>query len=250
MKQIEPQAMLERIRPKRLCYLQECMDLSLPEKIAQWAIQCYANEDETCLAVTWNYPAWNVASFVGYDKNFIREVLRQFDNCKECTVGFSLPPGGKLPDIKLRGLRHNGVYESFTYEADVPDNPIEPHIQLLEKEQFALLQAVLPDHDNLDHQELALAWLENGQPMGYISFGPMFEDIWDVGNIFTLPEYRNRGIGAALAYAYLKTMRARGLVPYYSGVSNPYSAEAARKAGFRLCCTSCAYKYKRPKFRP
>jgi hypothetical protein len=42
----------------------------------------------------------------------------------------------------------------------------------------------------------------------------------------------------------------RGLVPYYSGVSNPYSAKAAQEAGFQLCSTRHLYNYKRPKFKP
>jgi len=106
------------------------------------------------------------------------------------------------------------------------------------------------NHDNLNHQPQAFAWFEDAQPLGYLSCGPMIEDLWDVGLVFTLPESRGRGIATALAYAYLKTMRERGLVPYYSGVSNPYSARAAQKAGFRLCGTRHLYNYKRPKFKP
>ena len=250
MKQIEPQAMLERIRPRRLCYLQECVDLSLPEKIAQLAIQCYASEDESCLAVTWNYPTWNVASFIGHDKEFTREVLVQF---KETEAGWSLPPGETLPEIKLRGLKKKAAQEGFAYKGPLPNAPIDPHIQLLEKEQFDLLRAIGQghgNHDNLNHMPHAFAWMENGQPLGYLSCGPAVEDIWDVGLIFTLPECRGRGIAGKLAYAYLKTMRERGLVPYYSGVTNPHSAGAARKAGFQLCCTGHLYSYKRPKFKP
>jgi len=248
MKQIEPQELLERIRPQKLCYLQECMDLSLPEKIAQWAIQCYASEDENCLAVTWSYPTWNVVSFTGYDKEFAREVLTKF---KETGVGLSLRPGEALPDIKLRGLKQNGALtESFAYEGSAPAAPLDAHIHLLEQDAFEPLRAIAPRQDDLDHHPLAFAWMEEGRPLGYLACGPMIEDIWDVGLIFTLPDHRGRGIGMKLAYAYLKTMRERGLVPYYSGVSNPYSAKAAQKAGFQLCCTGHSFNYKRPMLMP
>jgi len=246
MKQIESQTMLECIRPQRLCYFSEFIDLSRPEKIARLAMQCYANEDESCLATTWKYPSWNVASFIGYDKDFIREVLLGFG---ETVVGFSLPPGEILPDIKLRGLRKTDVTENFAFEGPAPD-PIDPHVHLLEKDEFEPLRTIAPRQDDLNHLPLAFAWLENRQPLGYLACGPMVEDIWDVGLIFTLPEHRGRGIATKLAYAYLKIMRDRGLVPYYSGVSNPYSAAAAKKAGFQLCCTCHSYNYKRPKFKP
>ena len=247
MKQIDPQALLERIRPQRLCYSQEYMDLSRPEEIANRSILCYANQGESCYAMTWAYPSWNVASFIGYDKEFTREVLTQFS---ETGAGWPLPPGEALPGIKLRGLRNRGVTESFAYDRDIPAAPPDPHIRLLEQESFGPLRAIAPRQDDLDHQPLAFAWMEDGQPLGYLACGPMVDDIWDVGLVFTLPEHRGRGIGTALAYAYLKAMRERGLVPYYSGVSNPHSAGAARSAGFQLCSTCHSFHYKRPKFKP
>ena len=250
MKQIEPQALLERIRPQRLCFFSEYYDLTRPEEIEKRAVKCFANQDGTCHAMTWVHPEWNVAGFIGYDKNFTREILRQFGETEAC---WSLPPGEVLPSIKLRGLHKKAVQEAFAYEGPMPAAPIHPHICLLEKEQFAPLRVIGQghgNHDNLNHLLQAFAWMEEGQPLGYLSCGPMIEDIWDVGLVFTLPEHRGRGIATALAYAYLKTMRERDLVPYYSGVTNPASAAAARKAGFQLCCTGHLYNYKRPKFIP
>jgi len=247
MREIPPQAMLERIQPQRLCYFAEYMDLMRPEEIAKRAIQCYANDDETCFAVTWVYPEWNVVSFISYDKEFCREVLRQY---KTIDGSFTLLPGEALPEIAVRGLKMKHSYENFAYEGPAPEAPIDPHVHLLDKDEFDPLRAIAPRQDDLDHLPLAFAWMEDGQPLGYLACGPTVEDIWDVGLIFTLPEHRGRGIASALAYAYLKTMRERGLVPYYSGVSNPYSAAAARKAGFQLCRTGHLYNYKRPKFKP
>ena len=247
MKEIDSQAMLERIRPQRLCYFGEYIDLMRPEAIEKRAIRCYVNEAGDCAAVTWVYPTWYVASFIGYDRNFTRELLRQYGKTE---AYLTTPPGETPPVVKLRGLRQKGVESSFAYEGDVPAAPIDPHIQLLEKEQFEPLRAIALRQDDLDRKPLAFAWFEDGKPLGYLVCGPTAEDLWDVGLVFTLPEHRSRGIGSKLAYAYLKTMRERGLVPYYSGVIHPHSAKAALKAGFRLCCTQRIYNYKRPKFNP
>ena len=250
MKQIEPQTLLERLRPQRLRYFTEYHDLSQPETLKNYAICCYTNEAGSCFVMTWIYPKWNVANFIGCDNELAREVLRRFD---ETEAAWPLPPGETPPGIKLRGLRQKAIQEAFAYEGPMPEASIDPHICLLEKERFAPLQAIGQghgNHDNLNHTPQAFAWMEKGQPLGYLSYGPSIEDIWDVGLIFTLPECRGRGIGTKLAYAYLKTMRERGLVPYYSGVTNPASAAAARKAGFQLCRTDYLYSYKRPKFRP
>ncbi|MDR2686897.1 MAG: GNAT family N-acetyltransferase [Oscillospiraceae bacterium] len=247
MKEIEPQALLERIRPRRLCYFTEYLDLTRPEALENYAIRCYANGDKSCHAMTWQYPKWNVANFIGYDRDFTREVLRRFGETEAC---WPLPREETPPNVKLRGLRQKAVSYEFAYEDPMPEVPIDPHICLLEKEQFAPLRAIAPRQDDLDHKPLAFAWMEGGQPLGYLACGPMVEDIWDVGLVFTLPEHRGRGIATKLAYAYLKTMRERGLVPYYSGVTNPASAAAARKAGFQLCRTDYLFHYKRPKFKP
>ena len=102
MKQIESQALLGHIRPQRLCYFTEYMDLLRPDEIESRKIKCFANQDETCFAMTWAYPEWNTASFIGYDKNFTRVALRQFDETEAC---WSLPPGEVLPSIQLRGLK-------------------------------------------------------------------------------------------------------------------------------------------------
>ena len=62
MREIAPQELLERIDPQRRCYFTEYVDLSQPEIIAKWAIRCYVNAYETCHAMTWLPPAWNVAA--------------------------------------------------------------------------------------------------------------------------------------------------------------------------------------------
>ena len=245
MKQIDPQALLKHITPQRLAYSQEYIDLSQPEKIAQWAMKCYANDNETCFAVTWKYPDWNVVSFINSDDDFCRQFLRQFDQTEVC---LPLRPGQAPPNIKLRGLRQKAIEQAFAYEGPAPQRPIDPHIRLLNHHELDLLLPLVRDPIELKTPGMiAFTWHENETIAGFLHCNPDVADLWDVGFIHTLPEHQGRGIGTALAYAYLKTMCERGLVPYYSGVSNPASAAAARKAGFELCCARHVFNYKRPK---
>jgi len=247
MKQIEPQALLERIYPQRRCYFTEYVDLSRPEMIAKWAIRCYANESETCYAVTWKYPTWNVVNFIGYDRDFCNELLRQYKNTDGA---FVLRPGEPLPKISIRGLKLDCSYESFSGEGPMPQAPMDPRIQLLTKEQHSILLPIAQRPEDLREEYSILAWMENGAPLGYISYS-VYENVessWDVSLIHVAPEQRGRGIGTKLAYAYLKTIREQGEIPYYSGVSNPHSAGAARRAGFQLCSTRHSFHYMRPKF--
>ena len=247
MKEIEPQSLLARIAPQRLCYLTEYLDLSSPEMLAKWAMECWANEDESCFAVVWQYPSWGNVHFIGYDKAFCKAVLSRF---KTTNVAFAYPPEEARPKVRIRGLKEKRrcIYECFTCEGPAPTEPINPHIRLLEKDEYDLVRPIVRQKEDLQDKCVVLAWLENGAAIGYISYSLYegMEDSWDVNYIFSLPEHRGRGIGTALAYAYLKDIRARDCVPYYSGVSNPASAAAARKAGFLLCGTRYAFTYKRP----
>ena len=249
MREIEPQTMLERIRPQRRCYFSEYVDLVRPEEIKIRAIKCYANEDATCHAVTWKYPTWNVVNFIGDDNAFITEVLRQYE---KTDGSFVLRSGEPLLGVHIRGLKMDCLYENFAGEGPMPQAPIDTRIRLLAKEDFDLVRPIMQEPEAVREKLSVLAWLENGVATGYISYG-VFEDVedsWDVSLIFVAPEQRGQGIGTKLAYAYLKTMREQGEIPYYSGVSNPHSARAARGAGFQLCCTRHSFHYKRPKFKP
>jgi len=250
MKQIEPESLLQRIAPRRLCYSMEYLDLSSPAMREKWAIECYADQTDTCFAVIWKYPEWSMVNFIGYEKNFCKALLSRF---KTTNVAFVVPPIEPLPKVRIRGLKpkRTFAYESFCCETPAPETPVDPHIRLLAKEEYDLVRPIVRQKEDLDDCCVVRAWLENGNALGYISYALYegMEDSWDISFIFVLPAHRGKGIGAALAYAYLKDVREKGLAPYYSGVSNPASAAAARKAGFQLCCTRYAFKYKRPKFK-
>ena len=240
MKQIDPRRLQERLYSQRLRYLSELNELAHGEN------EAFANDDETCFALVHQYPYGPCASFTGYDPAFFEQVLHRYPSLN---LNISLPPGQALRVEPMRGLTQNGSYEYFAYEGEPPTAPIDPRVRLLAKEEHELVRPIM-QHDAPilnDPEALIFVCFDAEQIVGYLSCSPEWEDVWDAGNVFTLPEHRGKGIGTALDYAYLKTMRERGFVPYGSGVYNPASAAAARKAGFELCCVRHAFNYKRPK---
>jgi len=242
MKQLEPERLCERLSTQRLRY----MSLFHEVKRQLFENEAFANDSESCFALVTHYPYGPAASFTQYDPVFLKELLRRYPK-----INFSLdmPPGAQPQVERMRGLKQHSIPTvCFAYEGEAPAAPVDPHIRPLAKSEFDLLRPIVDHQDNLVYAEKAFVWSEGAQITGYLCCSPNFDDIWDVNHIFTLPGHRGHGIGTALAYAYLKTMREQGLVPYYSGVTNPASAAAARKAGFQPCRTSYAFQYKKPKF--
>ena len=212
--------------------------------------EAFANESESCFALVTHYPYGPFATFTDYDPAFFKQMLRRYPQLE---LSFDLPPGTHLQIKRTRGLKQSiAPRECFSYEGDPPAAPVDPHIRLLVKEEFDLVRPIAEYQDDINYAKEIFIWHDGAQIAGYLCCSPSidgvdgFDDIWDVNNIFVLPTHRNKGIGAALAYAYLKTMRGRGLALCYSGVTNPFSAAAARKAGFQLCCTRYAFKYQKP----
>jgi len=242
MKQIEPESLYEILSAQRLRYIALLLEL----KRQLFKNEAFANESESCFALVTQYPYGPGASFTGYDPAFFKELLRRYP---KLDFSLALPPGIPSQVKRMRGLKQNSVPSAcFAYEGEAPAAPVDPHIRLLAKEEFDLLRPVADRQDDINYAEKIFVWSEGTQIAGYLCCSPDFDDLWDVNYIFTLPEHRGRGIGTALAYAYLKTMREQGIIPCYSGVTNPASAAAARKAGFQPCSVSYAFKYKRPKF--
>jgi len=243
MKPITPERLYEILSAQRLRYASSLLELE--RKLFE--NEAFANDGESCFALVTQYPHGPGAFFTDYDPGFIKQLLRR---CPRLNLSFDLPPGAQLEIGRIRGLKPCAVStESFACDGDAPAAPIDPHIRLLAAEEFDLVRPIVRCEDDIKFAEKIFVWAEGGQIVGYLCCSPSFADVWDVNHIFTLPEHRGKGIGTALAYAYLKTMREQGLVPYYSGVTNPASAAAARKAGFQLCGTRYAFTYKRPKFK-
>ena len=240
MRQIDPQALLDILRADRLRFCGMLWELN------QGGNEAFASEDHSCFALVHQYWYGPHATFTGYDPAFLRQVLRRYPKLGLCV---DLPPGAQLQIERMRGLKAYSLpFEFFAYDGDIPAAPIDLHIRLLDESEFDLLRPLVRDEIELKTPGMqAFAWFEGEQIAGYLHCSPCYEDIWDVGYVFTLPEHQGRGIGAALYYAYRKTIREQGETPYVSGVTNPASAAAARKAGFLPCSIRYAYKYKRPK---
>lgn len=79
---------------------------------------------------------------------------------------------------------------------------------------------------------LAVMALENGRIIGMAGCSADAPDWWQIG-IDVKPEYRSRGIGAALVAELRDEIFRRGKIPYYgTGLSNIHSQRIALKCGF------------------
>ncbi|MDR1464634.1 MAG: GNAT family N-acetyltransferase [Oscillospiraceae bacterium] len=254
MRPIEPADLLARLLPQRLRWFTEVRALLLGEDV-----RCHENDAGDCFAMEWHYPYGPFVSLLGregppLDRAFCREILGQFPQADGAFVlPPDVPPPKACPFAKdgWNGLTFGTAYRCFagkpSADLGAPEAPADPRIRPLAGEEHALLLPFTRHPAELEEPGLeVLAWFEGGRLCGHIRFAPAAADIWDVGLIHTLPEHRGRGIATALARAYRQTIRARGLTPYYSGVSNPHSARAARKAGFSPCCARYAFQWKRP----
>jgi len=187
--------MLVRIRPQRLCYFAEYTELSQPERVELLATKCYANEDESCFAVSFQFPGMKVVSFVGFEADFCKAMLSKH---KTTNGSFAVAPLEGRPKIHARGLKWLDAYECFSSEGPVPIEPIDPRIRPLEKSEHNLARTITDEPMSVQDDYTVLAWLENGAVCGYVSYSLIAEDLWDVALIFVSPEHRGRGIGAAL----------------------------------------------------
>lgn len=70
-----------------------------------------------------------------------------------------------------------------------------------------------------------------------------FEQIWEVGGLFTLPQARRQGLGRQLVETVLHTLGARSLMPrYVIHENNHASRQLAESVGLRLFVTSTHFR--------
>lgn len=87
-----------------------------------------------------------------------------------------------------------------------------------------------------DPQNNQLFYLKiNGQVAGYIALVKQYENIWDVGYIFTDENHRNKGYGTQLCTQAIKKLQEQNCILYYSFCENAASESVARKSGLRPC---------------
>jgi GNAT superfamily N-acetyltransferase len=84
---------------------------------------------------------------------------------------------------------------------------------------------------------------ENEILKGYLSFGLMFSNIYDVDYIYVVPEYRNQKIGKKLALYVSELLISENNILFWDcDVNDIQSSKTALSADFMLCCERIKYK--------
>ena len=84
---------------------------------------------------------------------------------------------------------------------------------------------------NRGHGEIFAA-LEEGNMVGYLSFTPILDAIYDVDYIYVVPKRRGMGIGKRLGNAYASYAAEHGRCAYWSNAKNEVSEKTAVSCGF------------------
>lgn len=118
----------------------------------------------------------------------------------------------------------------------IPDLPCRYELRILEQADFSELylpewsNALCKDRKHLD--VLGVGAYDNGRLVGLAGCSADCEDMWQIG-VDVLPDYRRKGIAAALTSRLAKEILAREKVPFYcSAWSNIRSVRNAVKSGF------------------
>jgi len=232
MKQIDPQSLYEPLRRERLRYAGILLEIQRK----RFELKAFANDDESCHCLVTHYPSWIYANFTGYDPAFLREVLQRYPMLE---LSFNLPPGAELHVAPIPGLEIKKPYHDYAYEGEPPAGPIDPHIRLLNANEYDLLLPLVKSPLELKEPGgRFFAWFEDGKAAGYLSSSPFIEDIWDMD--INSPSHE---ISVKLFTAYAQNVRGQGSIPLCSGEDK--NDAALREAGFAPCCTRHAFKYKK-----
>lgn len=137
-----------------------------------------------------------------------------------------------LPDeYKVSPLHEKGEM----IELKSTDQSLADHFSLAEKIKGR------PDYNTLFRiivQEKGLpggkiyAYIREGQMIAYLSCYIFQDNIYDVDDIYVLPDYRRQGIGLQLVKYYTNNTIDIGGIPRYGNAENEYSRFLAKKAGF------------------
>ncbi len=82
------------------------------------------------------------------------------------------------------------------------------------------------------HRGEIFAAFEDEKMIGYLSFTPILDSVYDVDYIYVLPEKRNTGIGKRLAKAYASYAAKQERYAYWSNAKNEASEKTAASCGF------------------
>ncbi len=79
-----------------------------------------------------------------------------------------------------------------------------------------------------------LAYFHEGKIAAYLSYTRLFDGVYDVDYVYVCRDFRNRGIGSALAKSYLSAVSQTGKIALWTNAKNEASVNTAMSAGFRL----------------
>ena len=132
--------------------------------------------------------------------------------------------------------RHGDVYHTLT-QPPPADLLTYPDVRRLTPDDLPLLQAAPPelrgqDPAHLLHKTAAAGAIIQGQLVAIAQNYALTEKYGDIG-VFTLPEWRGRGLAAAAAALVADWLLGNGRIPVWScGEHNQPSLRVAKKVGF------------------
>jgi GNAT superfamily N-acetyltransferase len=127
-------------------------------------------------------------------------------------------PGAARPatDADLDLLR--GWYLAFAADADAPTHDVEQSIRF-----------------RLDGQGGFVLWEDGGDPVAFAGYSPVVAGVARIGPVYTPPEHRRRGYGAAVTAAASQAARADSPaeVVLFTDLGNPTSNKIYTQIGYR-----------------
>ena len=184
-------------------------------------------------------------NFVSYGGNVVASALPEYrDIAAEYVRKFTFYRCFETPAIHWldERLAPLGQKVCFMAEYQLPDPdkvralPCAYALRVLEQKDFARLylpqwsNALCEDRKELD--VLGVGAYDQGKLVGFAACSADCEDMWQIG-VDVLPDYRRKGIAAALTSRLALEILKRGKVPFYcSAWSNLLSVRNALRCGF------------------
>ncbi len=175
----------------------------------------------------------------GHNAQQIADLMPQIPDwfCVNVTIELATELAPLLAERMHSPVRQLGdVYHILT-QPPPPDLLANPDVRLLTPYDLPLLQAAPheirgPNPEHLLHQTAAAGAIINDQIVAIAQNYALTEGYGDIG-VYTLPDWRGRGLAAAAAAQVAQWLQANGRIPVWScGEHNQASLRVAEKLGF------------------
>ena len=188
----------------------------------------------------------HVCNFISYGNNIVATISKEFETVvSEYISKYSVAHCFETPNMHIinDAFQEKGFRVCFMAEYFLPDMtvlqklPCDFECRVLKQPDFANLykpewsNALCEARKELDI--LGVGAYDNGRLIGLAACSADCDTMWQIG-VDVLPEYRRKGIAAALTSRLALEILQRGKVPFYCCAwSNLGSANTAIKSGFR-----------------